>query len=183
MSKFKLIKKYPGCEYPLNCVIDTYFIWKNGEKVYLENFPDNWEKVVEEEYEILSVNYFIHSVKRLSDNEILTVGDNVYSTLGSKESWRNCYIKEFQFKNNKLKISVIENETTGLYSLEDLKVFKEKLFTTEDGVDIFNGDKTCWINDWHITNFTDWQRTEASNEKHFSTVAAAEHYILMNKPC
>lgn len=68
-----------------------------------------------------------------------------------------------------------------LIELKDA-IKSEVLFRSEDGVDIFEGDKTCWINNWTVTNFADWKRNNNKKELHFSTKEAAEEYILMNKP-
>ena len=86
----------------------------------------------------------IHSVKRLSDGEVFTVDDNVHSTLNDskflKEAWKNCFIKAFTLVKNTIKIKIEEGDTLGHYSLNSLKVFKKPLFTTEDEVDVFEGD-------------------------------------------
>lgn len=68
-----------------------------------------------------------------------------------------------------------------LIELKDA-IKSEVLFRSEDGVDIFEGDKTCWINDWTVTNFTDWKRKSNTKELHFSTKEAAEEYINSRKP-
>jgi len=71
--------------------------------------------------------------------------------------------------------------------------YTEPLFTTEDDIDIFEGDEFFRV--WNINNElkTDSYKCFASihyNAKHmlktvphFSTKKAAEEYILMNKPC
>jgi hypothetical protein len=207
MKKYKLIKSYPGsvnlgvklerCQIPTRILNDNLF----------NRF---WEEVVEKDYEILSITdcnnihiklsngnfkygistisedfineYPIHSVKRLSDGEVFTVGDKVSDKM---IIWKNCNIREFIINENNLIVSIKQQELHGNYALNCIKHIKKPLFTTEDGVDIFKGDKTCWINSWIVTNFTDWKRTMflELNEKHFSTIEKANEYILMNKPC
>jgi len=122
MSKYKLIKEYPGSP-KLNNIVKKYknanYISECGyysiNSVNIENQPEFWEEVIERDYEILSLNYSntiyafekgdnyyidesrtggyvclndlnaenirylatIHSVKRLSDGEIFTIGDKV----------------------------------------------------------------------------------------------------------
>lgn len=77
------------------------------------------------------------------------------------------------------------------FNLEE-KRKKKKLFTTEDGVDIYEGDQYVRLNleTW-------WFRKDEStiahsstpapdyylHNKEFSTIAAAKEYIIMNKPC
>lgn len=68
----------------------------------------------------------------------------------------------------------------------------EKLFTTEDGIDIFEGDEYYFIvlndilpNNWVIQRHRcDWnnQRKPALGKVQFSTKQKAEEYIYLNKP-
>src|SRR5690606_23114725 len=71
----------------------------------------------------------IHSVKRLSDGEVFTIGDNT----------KYGCIDNFYIKNNYLLATTVL-ESNGRY-LKDLEKSKKPLFTTEDGVDIFEGDE------------------------------------------
>ena len=109
MSKYKLIKIYPGSP-KLGTIVE---VDKDGWcctscNLNPQDYPEFWEKVVEKDYEILSFKsnfytfvldddgyysynknrerlslsnleknplYTIHSVKRLSDGEVFTVGD------------------------------------------------------------------------------------------------------------
>jgi len=170
------------------------------------------EKVVEKDYEILQLSLkrsikpniidinnrskeyilallncdgnSIHSIKRLSDGEIFTIGD--ITNIGT--------------------ILSIRTEGQGLvfngsykYGLNDLKHVKQPLFTTEDGVDIFenkDGEIIWWslqLDNWKISNAPHIcknlipTKTEDllkhCRELRFSTKEAAEEYILMNKPC
>ena len=165
MKKYKLIKKYPGCGYKLNQIIETDVIWVNNTKIYLKDYPENWEKVVEKDYEILSFKNKlgtiypcgnqhesniknqlreseIYSVKRLSDGEVFTVDDNnVTSIKADIINYPNLKftIKGFNIINNKLVITLnAPNEVKFRNSilLKNLKHIKKPLFTTEDGVDI-----------------------------------------------
>lgn len=120
--------------------------------------------------------YSIHSVKRLSDNAIFTIGDKAKTQLSD-------YGNIIEFENKFNDIYITAKGGNNRCRLNDLIKCKKKLFTTEDGVDIFEGDKTCWINDWTVTNFADWRRSNNNKELHFSTREAAEEYILINKPC
>jgi len=64
---------------------------------------------------------------------------------------------------------------------------KEKLFCTEDGVDIFEGDVYWKNNGWlNVKIFIAHNKMKVSDfniDKKFSTKEAAEEYVLMNKPC
>lgn len=133
--------------------------------------------------------YNIHSVKRLSDGEIFTVGDKInYKVVSTSKRKRTLTSKINSFYidlNNNLRVNfdLDRINTSTNCHLNDLLKVKNPLFRTEDGVEIFEGDKTCWINNWTVTNFADWKRNNNEKELHFSTKEAAEEYILMNKPC
>lgn len=224
MKKYKLIKQYLGCPYELNQEIDTDFIWVNSEKIYLKDYPENWEEVVEKDYEILSFSqnnknsywkldsqlketfclvdgrhhllslnemlkeesYNIHSVKRLSDGEVFTVGDKLKA--GIYQHKINGFIinKKGQLMMEYLFPDKYYNQ------LSTLQHIKKPLFTTEDGVDVFEGDNVHWVCDeftYFYTKNVDETHCNLINSskkgvfKIFPTKEAAEEYILMNKPC
>ena len=173
-------------------------------------YPEFWEEVVEKDYEILSLKaenvvfkktefnewkkygteeiypnlevgscyvktpLEIFSIKRLSDGEIFTVGDMIENTNNPKI-------------NDKIYgISLEKNEIHVYYQgydyLQDISHCKQVLFTTEDGVDILKGDSYWFINTyWYLGVGTDYYKNKGL--KYFSTKAAAEEHILMNKPC
>lgn len=180
----------------------------------VENQPEFWEEIVKEEYEILfyyskSLEYIfkssqfeepqfggnsewqIYSIKRLSDGEIFTIGDKVFS------EYVNYTINKIGIVNDKCMVSALydTNNPNGSrlhYNLNNLKKAKQKLFTTEDGVDIFEGD--IFYNTWDmkipnkeiaVSKKKDFYNEKPVNKlyKVFSTKEAAEEYILMNKPC
>ena len=100
MKKYKLIKEYPG-SLSLGTITSSESktdLWKGTN--YYDKYPEYWEEVVEKDYEIISwtakdcnsivikgselphtpcslpAGYWrIHSVKRLSDGEVFTIGD------------------------------------------------------------------------------------------------------------
>ena len=135
----------------------------------------------------------IYSVKRLSDGGIFTIGDKVFS------EYVNYTINKIGIVNDKCMVSALydTNNPNGSrlhYNLNNLKKAKQPLFTTEDGVDIFEGDLFYYI------KFVQYNNTlgkpfeivkgdypsfeyEPQYEKYFSTKVKAEEYILMNKPC
>ena len=186
--KYILKKEYPGSP-KLGNIID------NLENDWIENYPEFWEEVVEKDYEILSLvasernpqhkkgSKFLHnkdygfknmyptefwdiySVKRISDNKIFTIGD----------SYEDLIIE-------KMFMSVAGDILT-TYKPK----IKEPIFQTEDGVDIFDGDKyfictaslsNCINNEGIVSKFF----KPNPNYKYFSTKEKAEEYILMNKP-
>jgi hypothetical protein len=124
----------------------------------------------------------IHSVKRLSDGKVFTVGDEVNSTIS--DLGIPTELIDFRLKNEKLTCGL---RHLGYYPFKTL-LKKKLLFRTEDGVDIFEGDKVFIVTKTYFhfsrnpclcnSNFK-----PNSNYLYFSTKEAAEEYILMNKPC
>jgi len=207
MKKYKLIKKLPFENSPEIGYVskpksDDAHYW-NHNWFYPQDYPEFWQEVVEKDYEIVSLknNTFsmtfvtdfskftperalfyekyltIYSVKRLSDGEIFTVGDNT----------KYGCIDTFYIKNNYLMVTTIL-ESIGRY-LKDIILLKKPLFTTEDGVDIYNG-----TNFWNVSIFYILNEFQVTNDiyplgfikdgsKQFSIKEKAEEYILMNKPC
>jgi hypothetical protein len=214
MKKYKLIKKYPGSP-KLNTMVKKHenanYISECGyysiNPINIENQSEFWEEIIEKDYEILSYivkngkiyksfelthindklltqseainfGYLIHSIKRLSDGEIFTIDDNT----------KYGCIDKFYIKNNHLLATTVL-ESNGRY-LKDLEKLKQKLFTTEDGVDIFkNIDKyytPIYIVDKALNIRyckKDFSVKPSENVKYFSTKEKAEEYILLNKPC
>ncbi len=200
-------------------VVHTYMI-KGDETFKLNNpkdYPEFWELVVEKDYEILSFSndenliwtkaidgrfdakwqmyrpteedslkepgITIHSIKRKSDGQIFTVGDDVLSkTCGVPNK-----ILSIELINNKIRLY----PRNSFYNLEDISKVKQKLFTTEDGVDIFEGDRfyrvTKDLEFWDISGEVNkqygYKHLSEIGIKHFSAKEKAEEYILMNKPC
>jgi len=84
---------------------------------------------------------------------------------------------------------IIDNEKKIIYLNcknwpEYFEEVKEKLFTTEDGVDIYKGDK-CWAinkNGLDIPHFDCYNGISYGELIYFSTKEAAEKYIDENKP-
>jgi hypothetical protein len=171
-----------------------------------ENYPEFWEKVIEKDYEILtylhkitdqivpSTNfaidifeneysiYKIHSIKRLSDNQVFTIGDNIKN---------NETIKSIQLIDNQIRIY----SQNSFYYLKDIIKVKIPLFQTFDKIDIFEYDLYYqidrFLNDLNIKCFNATTETNTTlplweiNKSvclYFSTKEKAEEYILLNKP-
>jgi len=133
-----------------------------------------------EEYDHWSIN----SIKRLSDGEIFTIGDKI-GTPG-----RIFPIVEFKIYNNENTIlisSYFNKHGSGRYNqrLKDLKKIKQPLFTTEDGVEIYEGNIYYKVvNDtFQLLIMENASKGESLKSKVFSTKEKAEEYIIMNKPC
>jgi len=212
--KYRLINYYP----PYEKKDIGKIVWFGPNNLLdPENYPEFWQPV--KDYEILSLARFcsikptitdvsdhnneyieallkcdkarIHSVKRLSDGEIFTIGDFVNGRTISSFSinWM-----EIGFKIHCDDVGKGNINDGCFFELQDLQKAKTPLFTTEDGVDIFEGD------DFYYVKFIQYNMTmgkpfeivkgnhptfkyEPQFEKYFSTKETAEEYILMNKPC
>jgi hypothetical protein len=123
--------------------------------------------------------YSIHSVKRLSDGEIFTIGDKITGFTYNEPR----EIKGFTISQHILNI----NQSEGRTELEYAKKVKKPLFTTEDGVDIYERDLVTPVNldtlKIHATTpINTGESLKYGNYKYFSTEEKAEEYVLMNKP-
>lgn len=232
MKKYKLIKEYPGSP-KLETIVQknttdykyeyvSYEITKVIRYITInivEQYPEYWEKVVEKDYEVLSLSYndgiysyvdfkdpnkywfdksrkgtsrghlnlsevemyetAIHSVKRLSDGEVFTVGDKC------DIDGQTFTIDRFSLADNT--IYFIESLNNPVCDITDDQLKKVKfLFTTEDDVDIFEGNYYWIVMPSYKAPSREIRSTlylSYPEAKYFSTKEAAEEYILMNKPC
>jgi hypothetical protein len=127
----------------------------------------------------------IHSVKRLSDGAVFTVGD--YINYHCSKSSCKKQITSIKIIRNVVKIITGDGCEALLWMIHH---YKNPLFKTEDGVDIFEGDEV-----WGITKDS-WKPfyTIAKNKPDnvaihetwlhgkFSTKKAAKEYIFLNEP-
>ncbi len=152
----------------------------------------------------------IHSVKRLSDGVVFSVGDEVEYRRGGDTNWEQTWpakIKEFILpreinKESKLIVELDDNhEYNDKYyphkHLDNIRKklpppsnSKEPLFVSHDGKQVYAGDKV-----WLLFTMSDssWKPSETmartdllpvmSYQKYFSTQEAANEYVLMNKKC
>lgn len=186
MKKFKHKKTGEIATYKDGVLKSSGFCVEIG----VEPSSEFWEEVIEKDYLILTYNdsnyiKIIRSVKRLTDNEIFFIGDKV-KTDGL--SWDEIQtIQSFQTNSNGFfaRLGREENSSFVTYKrLDELKKVK-KLFTTQDGIDMYEGDK-CWAGyleeGIESFEFLDYEGT-SKRMIYFSTKKAAKEYILMNKPC
>jgi len=194
---------------------NAYYV--NSNWIQPENYPEFWELVIEKDYEILSYQQqngdqiydlqkngkyktrlfninlefekedfnehnLIISVKRLSDGEIFTIGDAITNICGSKQKISELYIDK---KDEKM---CVYTNKTSRFSIDNIQKVKQPLFTTEDGVDIFEGDTFYFIPQNFYGNSSGKLIAKLGvlaefAEARFSTKEKAEEYILMNKLC
>jgi hypothetical protein len=180
---------------------------------FIGNYPEYWEEIIEKDYEILSFKcndfrstfvwnitddkkyhsgvindknwsldemldskneMYIYSIKRLSDGEIFTIGDKLEY---------NMIIKKFKIQNFGFGDKMTAEDEEPRRFLNELKKIKKPLFTTEDGVDIFEDEQHFTV-DYDFNCIKTKRITKPlDNDIKFSTKEKAEEYILMNKPC
>lgn len=126
----------------------------------------------------------IHSVRRLSDGEVFSIGNEII-TLGNKRE----KITGFQMKDN---WDGGMGVMYGIYDGDSIRIAEkapkpECLFTTEDGKEALEGGRIHFVDLQDYTANCIWNihgdiRKQYPNYKFFSTEQAANEYILMNKP-
>lgn len=118
--------------------------------------------------------YIIHSVKRLSDGEVFTIGDkiNVFDSVSG-----------VQIKSFDVRTALWVNYDGGSCTVNIPEKLKNPLFTTEDGVEIFEGDSfsAVQLSTFHLLEKCAYKTGDGFIN--FSTKEKAENYILLNKPC
>lgn len=166
------------------------------------NNNEFWEEVVEKDYEILSFlntscnvivkktdccmydedfyleakHFNIHSVKRVNDGEIFTVGDLCYpssvkSNIGIINFIEFCKAGYLRFRARNWYIG-----------LENIQHSKKPLFVTFDGVEIYGDSYYCSVVRSTLTLLS-YKVYGNEDILTFSTREKAEEYILFNKPC
>lgn len=115
--------------------------------------------------------------------EIFTIGDKT----------NNGTISKFEVDSNGIRVFFEEKPKNYHVSLNSIKHIKQPLFTTEDGVEIFEGDTVYYIetkdelelcfkvNKYIVLKYPGRFVSDKSLYS-FSTKEKAEKWILMNKP-
>lgn len=184
IDSYNLIKEVIEKDYEILSFKDSInSIWKRKSGNPHTSFKSSISVSYATEGILLSRKCAIHSVLRKSDGEVFTVGDKVEGGI----------ITKFFTERNSI-FPVTDNSSCYYPNFVDLKHTKKPLFTTDDGVDIFEGDKYYMVS--HITfQWKFWGNInyefiagkkecnhDYKNVKYFSTKEKAEEYILMNKP-
>lgn len=206
MKKYKLIKQYPGSLKlgSIAAAIGGDDLWKGS--IYYDKYPEYWKEVVEKDYEIISYvakdnptnittkrrgahlheEYWkIHSVKRLSDGEVFTVGDRVkVSECGSTKT-----ITEIEVCNlgKSFKAGIWFTHTSGsCHMTHVIKQKKQPIFLTLNGKDIFEEDTVWYVNkeNFYYDYIIAFPEVKFNSEirAYFLTREEAEDYIIENKP-
>jgi hypothetical protein len=129
--------------------------------------------------------YDIHSIKRTSDNQILTLGDKLKGF--DKYDLIDGFFENH--KGNKLWVSTNKEKGHGCALSVAQKEDREALFVTEDGAKIFEGDEYYHLdtNTWILSKEIEAEKEDVEGYREnpqdlfFSNKVAAEKFILFNK--
>lgn len=152
-----------------------------------------YQKLPEAHY-LNSKCWEIHSVRRISDGEVFTIGDKIIYKEDIGAAWDNdkryCEIEEFSFYNDYI---YINQHWMGVPTvrISDWVLRNNALFKTEDGVDIYEDDKYFATGLDKVLELTATKKKkgfyeEKSKNKYYKTFSSkekAEEYILMTEPC
>jgi hypothetical protein len=177
----------------------TEFFSEHNEGVHFGYICYNgiWQNQKDWQAFFLKLDYKIHSVKRLSDGEVFSVGDEVKVTVN-----RPCKIEGFEivgggsvmyvrgkFWYDKVMCTELENLEKVPSPQKSKPIEKEKLFTTEDGVDVFSEYEHIYAvnNAWLVLDVlakkcVQWEMDYRDDFKYFHAKEKAEEYIAMNRP-
>lgn len=162
----------------LNTICKGDIITKQFNNTFTGISKDNvhYDSLLEERLLKLS-HWSIHSVKRLSDGEVFTIGDTVKHNTGVIIKIESIDYK--QLLGHDISFNILNARFDNIK--EKIKV----LFKTEDGVEIFEGDTYYKVvnKSFQLLIMEKASKGESLKSKIFSTKEKAEEYIIMNKPC
>lgn len=169
-----------GCLYYLKLRNNGYYV--QSDQTIESSINYTLEELLDD---VKNYNCNIHSVKRLSDGEVFTIGD-ICSPIGKYDCNIHSITKIWFCDPGYLRLSS-NNYTLDITNIQHSK--KKPLFTTEDDVDIFEGDEYYHTKpDFKISyggkadNMVSGNLIGIKGYHYFSTKEAAEEYIVMNKP-
>jgi len=155
------------------------------------------KQILKGDFSVETGYYYISKVKRIVDNQVFTVGDKIDRRIKGGNFYKNTDIKGFSISDkDELIVSLGKQIDDTYYGSKgcNLSIIshskKEKILTTEDGVDIYNLQHVYFIfENWAKINHPTIYYTAATksssttNNLYFSTKEKAEEYVLHNKPC
>jgi len=201
-KKYKLIRKYPslpktmevGFRIEWNKEMDRYhhaLTLDLFSKADVENFPSCWEEV-KSYYEIRydsSTPVKILGVIRVNDKVVFTIGDRIEPSVFVRDRKYTTIDKIYFNEHNQLSYSTEKGSLPKTFPFgQDTTHYKAPIFTTEDGVDMYEGDTihvpqidytgevTTQILSYKVTN-----DIRVNGSKIFSTKDAAWEYILFHR--
>lgn len=124
-------------------------------------------------------SFTIHSVRRLSDGEVFTVGRDI-----KLKGYRNfSEIESIHILDDKI---ILHTSNKGRYYLKNIENITPLpvLLKTEDGVEVISDDTILYVcyKTFVINTITAAQVSKNQDNKYFSTAAARDGYIFYNKP-
>lgn len=109
-----------------------------GNTIYTKSeYPHEFHRYSDSDHSFLS----IHSIRRLLDDVIFTLGDRITSLLGNEYEIENFIVLP---KSEDLGINKSNDGFMSYSTLKHIKHAKKPIFTSIDGVKIFEGD-SYWI--------------------------------------
>lgn len=173
-------------DYEILSVITTYSSYKPERVLTIEEYFKRCPKATQIPNDLVD----IQSVKYLPTGEVFTIGDKARTIGKYPHKIKSIKIMQKQIdRTNYDGVNRIwlnwENDAGGNW-LESTEKVKEAIFTTEDGVDIFENDVFYYIGDaGNICETSCLFKGDGdfSRFKVFAKKENAEEYIIMNKPC
>jgi len=188
IRQFRIKQKCFGKNFSGNYTYDGIDrIWIDWEKNCGGNWLESTEKVVEKDYQVLKscpIEGTIHSVERLSDGEVFTVGDRV-------KVYEHGSIKTIEtITTNSIRTTLKEGvwftyDSGSSHMYHAIKQKPQPIFLTHDGKDIFPKDIVWYVNkekfnyDYFQTHANVTFRSDIN--AYFLTKEGAEEYIKRNK--
>lgn len=150
-----VIEGHPNLEYWEEIIADKEYEILSYKSLGYTTYPEQFTKVEREDPQrIINQDYVIHSIKRLSDGKVFTIGDNlIYTKYGDSGKLLSIDFERAPADKGTGKLCFVnDNELLGDWCLlKDLKKVEEVLFTTEDGVNIYANDIFYYVGDaWNI---------------------------------
>lgn len=141
------------------------------------DFGNNIFRIDENEL-LKSPNHKINSVKRISDGEVFSLGDDV--NFGIIEGFYICEEEDsFCYKC----MMVYFKEVRANRDISELKKVNQPLFKTEDGKDVYEGGEFVAVQKTTFDMLCCRQTlTNPENYYIFSNEEKANNWVLMNKP-
>jgi hypothetical protein len=181
LREFKKLKQKPVLDWQVEMFYDlkdnaTPIRSRNKNDKFHVGSKNLYPCFLSQEELLYSGSHRIHSVRRLSDNEVFTVNEIV-----KEGTILGFYTRS---ENNTLRVDLLDNFSI---PFSDIHKTQTILFRTEDGVDITNTEQiiySAWTINWIITG--DKVKNISIDKdcqcKRFSTLEAAQEYITLNKP-
>jgi hypothetical protein len=154
----------------------NYLLTRHGDNFFLPKML-----LGTDEKTLISDGHIIHSVKRLSDGVVFTLGDTVkYNGISSSISEAFVIDNFFIRNDNRILLRKKNNTICEYIDMVDMIEKIEYLFITTDGVEIYKDDVYYTINYKNEIISLKGTNNRVNNLKTFSTNALAQTYRIFN---